>query len=222
MVEASNGPKKDFKISPSILSLSLDEISDNIKRIENEIDFIHIDVMDGKFVLNQTDGVEMFEIAKKASKKPLDVHLMVENPAQEIKKYEGAKIITFHIEAVKNKVEALEIINTIKKMSAQVGVSIKPSTSVDILKDILEEIELVLIMSVEPGYGGQKLIPETLSKIEKLREMGFNKLIEVDGGITLENAEIVRNTGVDIIVAGTAIFSSADKIQAIQIIKGSE
>lgn len=215
---------KKIKISPSILSLTLNEVPDRLKKIENNIDYIHIDVMDGKFVANCTDGVDMFQVAQKASNKPLDVHLMVENPMEEVLKYNGADIITFHIEAVMNEnienVEAVKnIINKIKSMGAKVGISVKPNTSVSTLINYFDRIDLILVMTVEPGYGGQKLIQGTLSKVKELRDLGFNKLIEVDGGITTENASEVRKEDVDIIVAGTAIFGAEDEKEAIMKIK---
>lgn len=214
--------EKKVSISPSTLSLTLEELPSKIKEIEDLIEYIHIDVMDGMFVPNQTNGLEMFKTAKEVSNKPLDVHLMVEKPLEEIKKYEGAKIITFHLESFENQEEVLEAIDVIKKINAKVGISIKPNTSVDVLKDILDKIDMVLVMTVEPGYGGQKLLVETLEKVKKLREMGFYKLIEVDGGIKVENAELVRSYGVDIIVAGTAVFGAENPREAIRKIKGIE
>lgn len=211
--------RKKIKISPSILSLGLNEIANRIKKIEDNIDYIHIDVMDGKFVSNLTNGVEMFNEAKKASNKPLDVHLMVENPINEIEKYKGAEIITFHIEAVKNDLQALEVIKRIRELGAKVGISIRPTTAVSSLTKFLDMIDLVLVMTVEPGYGGQKLIVETLNKVTGLRKNGFNKLIEVDGGVTVENAEEVKKTDVDIIVAGTAIFVADNENEVIELIR---
>ena len=214
--------EKKVSISPSTLSLTLDELPAKIKEIEDLIEYIHIDVMDGKFVSNQTNGVEMFRVAKENSNKQLDVHLMVEKPLEEIEKYNGAEIITFHIEAFENQEDVLKAFKMIRNMNAKVGISIKPDTSVDVLKDILDELDMILVMTVEPGLGGQKLIIEMLDKVSKLREMGFNKLIEVDGGIKTENASIVRNAGVDIIVAGTAVFGAENPRDAIRKIKGIE
>ena len=210
---------RKIRISPSILSLPINEISERIKKVEDNIDYIHIDVMDGKFVTNITNGVEMFNEAKKASNKPLDVHLMVENPIEEMKKYKGADIITFHIEAVEA-TQTLNVIEAVKMQGAKVGISIKPNTSVKSLINILDKIDLVLIMTVEPGYGGQELIKEALLKVSELRNLGYEKIIDVDGGINLENAPEVRITGVDIIVAGTAIFSAENENIAINKIRG--
>lgn len=212
--------ERKVSISPSTLSLTLDELTIKIKEIEDLIEYIHIDVMDGKFVSNKTNGVEMFKVAKENSNKQLDVHLMVEKPLEEIEKYNGAEIITFHVEVFENQADVLKAFKMIRNMNAKVGISIKPNTSVDILKDILDEIDMILVMTVEPGLGGQKLLVETLDKVIQLRRIGFDKLIEVDGGIKIENASIVRNAGVDIIVAGTAVFSAENPREVIRKIKG--
>lgn len=215
---------KDFqkiKISPSILSLPLEKISENLQEIQEEIDFVHIDVMDGKFVTNETNGLEMFHIAKKSCNLPMDVHLMVENPMAVVSDYLGADIITFHREAVETIEEAKQVLKKIKSLGAKAGISIKPNTSVTTLNGLLEAVDLILIMTVEPGYGGQKWIPETLLKIEKLRNIGFTKWIEVDGGIHTENAKLVKEKGADILVAGTAIFSASDKQKVIEELKGN-
>lgn len=217
MVDLLNN--REVKLSPSILSVALEDVAVRLKKIEDLIDYVHIDVMDGKFVANKTNGVGMFDEARKASCKPLDVHLMVENPIEEIKKYKGAEVITFHIEAVKSEDEALEIIEMIKSFDAKAGISVRPNTSISTLINLLNKLDLVLIMTVEPGYGGQKLIPETLEKVKELRDLGFEGLIEVDGGINTENADLVRKYDVDVIVAGTAIFSAADELYAVEKIK---
>lgn len=217
MVDGVNNRK--IQISPSILSLKLEDIASKLAKIEEYIEYIHIDVMDGKFVTNCTDGIGMFNKAKEGSNKPLDVHLMVENPLEEVSKYEGAEIITFHIEAVNSYEEALKVIEKIKSLNAKVGISVRPNTAVSVLTDVLDKIDLVLVMSVEPGYGGQKLITETIDKIDELRKLGFNKLIEIDGGVTVENSQKIRETSIDLIVAGTAIFGANDEIEAIRNIK---
>lgn len=213
---------KKIRISPSILSLPLAEISENLQEIQEEIDFVHIDVMDGKFVTNQTDGIGMFQIAKESCHLPMDVHLMVENPRDVIPNYQGAAIITFHREAVETIEEAEQLLKEIKHLGAKAGISIKPNTSVTTIQELLEEVDLILIMTVEPGYGGQKWIPETLQKIEELRNKGFTKWIEVDGGIHTENAKLVREKGADILVSGTAIFSASDKRKVIKELKGND
>ena len=219
MVELNK--QHEIKISPSILNLPFEHLAKKIAKVEEYIDYIHIDVMDGNFVANCTDGVGMFEKAKENSKKPLDVHLMVKNPLEEIEKYKGAEIITFHMEAVESDEEAFEVIKRIKNLNAKVGISVRPNTSVGALINFLDKIDLILIMTVEPGYGGQKLISETLMKIKDLRDLGFDKLIEIDGGVTIENSKEIRKTPVDIIVAGTAIFGAKDEVKAINEIKGN-
>lgn len=221
--ELKNGNtlKKIIKISPSILSLPIEEIEGKVKLVENNIDYVHIDVMDGKFVTNKTSGIEMFNAAKKVTNKPMDVHLMVENPLQEIQKYKGAKIITFHIEAVKNEEEANIVIEKIHSYGADAGISIKPNTNVNEIVNLFDKLELVLVMTVEPGYGGQKLIPEVLEKISELRNCRYKGNIEIDGGVTIENASKIREYDVDIIVAGTAVFSAENENEAILKIKGN-
>lgn len=224
MVESLS--ERKVKISPSILNVSFERLESELNQIEENIEYIHIDVMDGKFVTNQTNGVQMFEKAKENSSKPLDVHLMVEDPINEIEKYKGAEIITFHLEAMplENREEAcLKVIEKIKSVNAKVGISIKPKTLVSELINfhkILDKIDLILIMTVEPGYGGQKFNNEMLQKVIELRKTGFQKLIEVDGGVTVENSKQIRDAGVDIIVAGTAIFSAEDKNRIIRKLKG--
>lgn len=214
---------KKIKISPSILNVPLENVESKLKKVEENIDYVHIDVMDGKFVTNCTDGVGMFKAALGSCNKPLDVHLMVENPNIEIEKYKGAEIITIHLEAlsVQNREEDFsKVAKRIKELGAKVGLSIKPNTKVSELTNLLDKVDLLLVMAVEPGYGGQKLISDTLEKVTELRRLGFTKLIEVDGGINAENASFVRNYDIDIIVAGTAVFGVEDENEAIKKIKG--
>jgi len=214
---------KKIMISPSILNVPLEKVSEKLKKVCNDIEYVHIDVMDGKFVTNYTDGVEMFKTAMAVCDKPLDVHLMVANPDVEIEKYKGAEIITVHLEAFhfeNGEEEFLKIARKIRNIDAKVGISIKPNTKVSELINFLDKVDLILVMTVEPGYGGQMLISETLGKVTELRNLGFTKLIEVDGGINTENANFVRNYDIDIIVAGTAIFGADDENEAIKKIKG--
>ncbi len=207
--------EKRLLLSPSILSVPLAKLKTQLQEIEDLVDFIHIDVMDGKFVTNQTDGTTMFLEAYRAVHVPLDVHLMVENPLLEIPKYEKAKMITFHIEALKEKRDRAkhiaELKHQIKKQKAMVGVSIKPGTNVKEIVPFLKDVDLVLVMTVEPGYGGQKFQVEQLEKVKELRKYGFDGWIEVDGGVNLDNLPMIRESGVDIVVAGTSIFSAKDK-----------
>ena len=218
---------KKVYLSGSILNLKPIEIHSNLLEIDDLIDYIHVDVMDGVFVPNKTNGIEMFKEISRYEKKPFDVHLMVEEPQSVICNFSGASIITFHIETIINDVTMAidlekfnQIVKEIRDLGAKVGVAIKPNTTESLLRLIISKVDVVLVMTVEPGYGGQKLIPHTLNKIENIRKMGFKGLIEVDGGITTENAEMVRNLGVNMIVAGTALFGAEDIREAAKLIKG--
>lgn len=204
------------KIAPSILAANMENLIEDIKQVSNfGADYIHIDVMDGKFVPNETNGLMMLKTAKKSTNIILDVHFMVENPIEYIKDFiEEADIITFHVEAV-NKIQAEEIINLLKAKNKKVGIALKPKTSLNEIIPFLNKIDMALIMTVEPGFGGQKLIPETIEKIEQLRKIKPNLDIEVDGGINLETADLVKTAGANVLVAGTAIFKSVDKKKTI-------
>ena len=214
-------------LSASVLNIAPVEMHSSLLEIYDILDYIHIDVMDGVFVPNKTNGIDMFKDIIRYEKTPLDVHLMVAEPSRVICNFKGASIITFHIETVINdKTMAIdmekfnEIVEEIKKVGAKVGVSIKPNTTESLLRRIISKVDLVLVMTVEPGYGGQKLITHTLNKIENVRKMGFDGLLEVDGGINTENAETVRKLGANIIVAGTALFGAEDIRKAAKLIKG--
>lgn len=204
------------KIAPSILAADMNNLERNIKEVSNAgADYIHIDVMDGKFVANETDGLMMLKTAKNATNTILDVHLMVENPLEYMKTFiEDADIITFHVEAV-NKFQIEEIIKLLKAENKKIGIALKPKTPINEVIPFLEKIDMVLIMTVEPGFGGQKLIPETVQKIKQLRKMKSDLDIEVDGGINLDTAKFVKEAGANILVAGTAIFKSKDKKKII-------
>ncbi len=209
------------KIAPSILAANYAKLGEEIEIVEKAgADFIHIDVMDGKFVPNCTDGEFMIKVAKEHTKLPLDVHLMVENPIEYSKNFFDATNITFHIEAV-TEGQAKELIKSLKEKGIKVGISIKPNTSIETLKPYLDKIDMVLVMTVEPGFGGQKLIPETIEKIKLLRKENPFLDIEVDGGINLETANTVIKAGANILVAGTAIFKAEDKASIIQKMKTS-
>jgi ribulose-phosphate 3-epimerase len=217
----------DVYLSASVLDLNPLEMHSKILEAGEYLDFIHIDVMDGIFVKNKTNAIEIYKNAKKMEKKPFDVHLMVEDPLQVIDNFDGAKIITFHIETIINDKtmtidmeKFYEISNAINNMGAMVGVAIKPNTTESLLRAIMNKVDLILVMTVEPGYGAQKLIPYTISKVENVRKMGFKGLLEVDGGINLENAEILRRAGANVIVSGTALFGATYVYEAAKIIKG--
>ncbi len=211
----------------SILNLKPVEMHTKILEIEDILDYIHIDVMDGVFVPNKTNGIEIFKDIKRYERKPMDVHLMVEEPLQVISNFSDASIITFHVEAIINdKTMAIDlekfnrIVKEIRNLGAKVGVAIKPNTTESLLRIIMSKVDMVLVMTVEPGYGGQKLIPHTLNKIENIRKMGFRGLIEVDGGINVDNAPLAINCGANMIVAGTGLFGVEDMREAARKIKG--
>ncbi len=206
------------KISPSILSVELDNIKEEIKSIENEIEYVHIDVMDGEFVNNRTHGLEMLERVHAATSLPIDTHLMVENPEDWLEDYSISNIITFHIEVVDYDT-AERIIDYLHEHDIKVGISLKPETPTIELVPYIDKIDQVLIMLVEPGYGGQQMMDSCLEKIKEVREMRPEIDIEVDGGINEENAYKVKEAGANIIVAGTAIFNADDKLYVIRKLK---
>ena len=201
---------KKIQISPSILSADFSKLGDEIVKLENGgADMIHVDVMDGHFVPNLTMGPPIIRSLRKYTKLPFDVHLMISPVHNYIKNYAdaGADIITIHPEATDDLSESIELIKSLNK---KIGVSLNPDTPIDKIKNILSRVDLVLIMSVYPGFGGQKFMPEILDKIKNLNNLKKNnKLdfnIEVDGGINFENSKIVINAGADILVSGTTIF----------------
>ena len=200
----------DIKISPSILSADFSKLGSEIQSLEKaNADFIHIDVMDGHFVPNITIGPEVINKLRKYTSLPFDVHLMISPVHDFIKNFAdaGADIITIHPEATNDLVSSIK---KIKSYNKKVGVSLNPETSVDKALPILSMIDLVLIMSVNPGFGGQKFMEETLEKVKVLRKeidtKKFKTQIEIDGGINFENAKMAKKAGVNILVSGTTIF----------------
>ena len=203
---------KKIKISPSILSANFSQLGNEIKRLEDGgADMIHIDVMDGHFVPNLTIGPPVIKALRNYTKLPFDVHLMISPVHKYIKDYAeaGANIITIHPEATDNLQESIK---HIKNFGKKVGVSLNPNTQIDVIEKLLAEINLVLIMSVHPGFAGQKFIPNVLNKIKELKkikdEKNLNFDIEVDGGINFDNSKLVIDAGANILVSGTTIFKS--------------
>lgn len=207
-------------VAPSILSADFSCLSDEIKKVENfGADWIHVDVMDGHFVPNLTIGACVVRDIRKTTKLPLDVHLMIENPEKYVDDFikAGSDIITFHIEAVKN---PLQLINKIKENGIKAGVSIKPKTKVEDLKDIINLVDLVLVMTVEPGFGGQKFMSDCAEKIKEIRKIASKSLIvEVDGGINEETAKICKRYGANALVAGNYIYKSENIERAIKSLR---
>ena len=203
---------KKIQISPSILSADFNQLGNEIKRLEEGgADLIHIDVMDGHFVPNLTIGPPVIKELKKNCSILFDVHLMISPVHKYIEAYSnaGADIITIHPEATE---DLSASISKIKELKKKVGVSLNPETKVNIIKDYLSQIDLVLIMSVNPGFGGQKFMPEVLDKIKELKkiqkEQNIDFDIEIDGGINFENSKIAIEAGANILVSGTTIFKS--------------
>ena len=201
-------------IAPSVLSADFGHLERDVKMVEQSAAaWIHVDVMDGLFVPNLSFGFPVLRAIRRAAAKPLDVHLMIVEPERYIARFahEGADWITFHLEATQ---DALHCIHLIRESGAKVGVSVKPKTPIEALRPILKEVDMVLVMSVEPGFGGQKFIPESLDRIRDLRrmaeELNPTLLIEVDGGISAENAGEVFDAGANVLVAGSSVFKAAD------------
>ncbi|MCM0604537.1 MAG: ribulose-phosphate 3-epimerase [Xanthomonadaceae bacterium] len=210
--------KSNILIAPSILSADFTKLGEEIESVEKAgADWIHVDVMDGHFVPNITIGPVVVESLKKITKMPLDCHLMVSKPEDWIESFAqaGASVITVHAEATAH---LDRLISQIKSSGCKVGVSVNPATSLSVLEEVLDAVDLVLVMSVNPGFGGQKFIEKSLEKIANLREMrGEHKfLIEVDGGVNEKNIGELRNVGADIFVAGSAVFENKDRKKAIE------
>lgn len=212
------------KISPSILSADFSKLGEEIKKLDKAgADFIHIDVMDGNFVPNISIGLPVIKSIRNKTDKVFDVHLMIENPSRYIDEFveAGADIITIHYEAEKHIDRAIDYI---KSKGVKAGVSLNPGTPSIVLKDIIEKLDLVLIMSVNPGFGGQKFIPYSINKIKEVKEMSLNVnkdlLIEVDGGVDRNNSKVIIEAGANVLVAGSAIFGDGKLKENIEAIRG--
>lgn len=210
-------------ISPSILSADFANLERDIKLVEtNGADWIHVDVMDGHFVPNITIGIPVTAALKRVASVPLDVHLMIENPekyAQDFIKA-GADILTFHYEAMRNDEEIFKLIRLIKAHGVKAGLSIKPKTPAEKILPFLDELDLLLVMTVEPGFGGQKFMEDCAEKIKVIRKNApSNLIIQVDGGINAETGRICRDYGATSLVAGNYIYKSTDIKSAIESLK---
>ena len=207
-------------IAPSMLSCDFGKLVDEIEMVnQSEAGWFHLDIMDGVFVPNITFGTPILEVFKKHATKHLDAHLMIINPENYIEKFAslGAKTITVHYEACNN---LINTINQIKKLDVKAGIAINPDTAVSSLESIISEIDLVCLMSVFPGFSGQKFIPETFVRLEKLKQIitknHSKAMIQIDGGVSTDNAKKLVSLGADILVAGSFVFKSEDAFNTIK------
>ncbi len=213
-----------IKIAPSILSADFSKLGEEIKDVEKGgADYIHVDVMDGHFVPNITIGPLIVESVRPITKLPLDVHLMIENPDQYIEAFAkaGADYITVHVEACRHLHRTIQLI---KSFGVKAGVVLNPATPVQMIEHIIEDLDMVLLMSVNPGFGGQKFIPSVLTKIKQVKELvvqkGLTVEIEVDGGVNKETAPLCIQAGATVLVAGSAVYNQTDREQAIAALRG--
>ena len=212
-----------IKISPSVLACDFSRLGEEVADIEKcGADMVHLDVMDGMFVTNISFGLPVISALRKVSGMVFDVHLMIEAPERYAERFikAGADILTFHHEASE---DTGALLKRIRELGSRSSVSVKPATPVEQIFPYLDDCDMVLIMTVEPGYGGQKLIPETLDKVKTLRaeieKRGLNVDIQVDGGITAENASQAVSAGANVLVAGSSVFGASDRKQAIEALR---
>ncbi|HTE30752.1 MAG TPA: ribulose-phosphate 3-epimerase [Chryseolinea sp.] len=210
-------------IAPSVLAADFANLERDVKMInESEADWIHVDIMDGVFVPNFSMGIPVVEAIKRHSKKPLDVHLMIVSPEHHVEKFRaaGADNISIHLEVCKNMHRNIQ---QIKAMGCQAGIAINPHTPVAALQEVINDIDLVCVMSVNPGFGGQTFISHTFTKVEQLRDLirksGSQAKIEIDGGVNMVNAKELLDSGADVLVAGNFIFSAKNPATVIRELK---
>ena len=210
-------------IAPSILSADFANLQRDVEMInKSEADWFHVDIMDGMFVPNISFGFPVMKAIKKHAKKPMDVHLMIEAPDRYLQQFmeAGADVLSVHLEACAH---LHRTVQAIKSLGMKAGVAINPHTSVELLRDVIADIDLVCMMSVNPGFGGQKFIENTYKKTETLKKMiaasGSKAVIEIDGGVDLQNAPLLMKSGADVLVAGNTVFASADPAKTISQLK---
>lgn len=219
-------PLKQYLVAPSILSANFARVADAVGLIERSSgDWVHLDVMDGTFVPNITFGPKMVADIRPLTRLPLDVHLMIEHPTTLVEEFAkaGANHLTFHIE---NTIHAHRAISHIRELGVQPGISIVPSTPVSAISELLEVVDIILVMTVNPGFGGQELIPRCLEKVrtlDRLRsEHGYHYLISVDGGVNRKTADAVREAGTDVLISGSSFFAAEDPSLEVMLFKGQK